>query len=49
MNKYVNETGYGRRQENKQAHRNHHDVKKRYTPASREEWAEVLASADRYY
>lgn len=49
MIKNVNETSSERRRESKKLIRNHADEKKRFTPSSRDEWAEVLATADRYY
>ena len=38
-----------RRSKSKRADLNRGDNRNRQTPASREEWAEVLAAADKYY
>ena len=38
-----------RRGKSKRVHLSHGGNRNRKTPASREEWAEVLAAADKYY
>ena len=49
MSKNSNETTSERQQESNRVSPNRANAKNRLTPASREEWAEVLATADRYY
>jgi len=45
----INETPSQRRLESKNVLLNHGDRRNHQTPASSEEWAEVLATADKYY
>lgn len=45
----LNETDAGRFQESKKASKNHDQGNRRLEPASSDKWAEVLATAERYY
>lgn len=49
MYRNTSETPSKRHQESKKLSPNRDDGKNRPTPNSREAWAEVLATADRYY
>jgi hypothetical protein len=49
MYKNVNETPSERQQESKKVSPNLDNGRNRLTTASSEEWAEVLATAERYY
>ena len=49
MTSHVNEPRSARQQESKKVFPNRDNSRRRQTPASREEWAEVLATAERYY
>ena len=49
MQSNVDKTISDRREQGKKAFTTRNERRNRYTPATREQWAEVLATADRYY
>ena len=49
MARHTNETRTARHQDSKRVLQRRDNGRKRSIPASREEWADVLATAERYY